>query len=96
MKVKNINDTSARTCKCGSWLEHWKNFSGTALPQWCPENSCVKKPEVGAHVQKTDSTDESWYIVPLCATHNAKTGESLEIVGSVVLVSANVSQTCGK
>jgi hypothetical protein len=96
MKVKNINGTSARTCRCGSWLQHWKNFSKTAISQYCYEKKCVGKPEVGAHVQKDNSTDESWYIVPLCMTHNAKTGESLELVDSAVLVSANVSLTCGK
>ena len=28
MKVKNLNGTSQRTCKCGSWLKHWEKFSG--------------------------------------------------------------------
>jgi len=96
MKVKNINGTSAKTCKCGSWLNHWKNFNGQSLPNYCPEVKCTKKPEVGAHVQKDSATDSNWYIIPLCQTHNAKTGESLEISDSIKLVSANVSETCGK
>ena len=96
MKVKNINGTSDNACKCGSWLEHWKNYSKQDLPKYCSEKTCTGKPEVGAHVQKDNSTDESWYIVPFCYTHNAKTGESLEIVESVKLVSANVNETCGK
>ena len=95
MKVININGTSDKTCKCGSWLEHWKKFSGQSLPPFCPEVTCVQKPEVGAHVQKESTTDKSWYIVPLCKTHNAKTGQSLEISDSIKLVSANVSETCG-
>jgi len=95
MRVKNINGTSPRTCKCGSWLDHWKNYSGQSLPRLCPEKTCSNKPEVGAHVQKDSSTDRSWYIVPLCKKCNAKTGESLDLVDSIKLASANVAATCG-
>ncbi len=96
MKVTNINGTTQNTCKCGSWLEHWKKFSGQALPSYCPEASCLQKPEVGAHVQKDSSTDRSWYIIPLCKAHNAQTGKSLTVSDSIKLVSANVKETCGK
>jgi hypothetical protein len=34
--------------------------------------------------------------VPLCTEHNRQTGKSLELVDSATLVSANVSQTCGR
>jgi len=96
MKVNNINGTSESTCTCGSWLEHWKTFGGGTLPSYCSEKSCIRKPGVGAHVQKDSSTDRSWYIVPLCTEHNQQTGKSLDLVDSAKLVSANVSQTCGK
>jgi len=96
MKVNNVNGTSDNTCKCSSWLNHWKKFSGQALPEYCTEKTCTRKPEVGAHVQKDSYTDKGWYIVPLCKEHNAETGESLNIMDSVALASANVSQTCGK
>ena len=96
MKVRNINGTSDNTCKCSSWLNHWEKFSGQAIPTYCPEKTCTQKPEVGAHVQKDSSTDNSWYIVPLCKKHNGETGKSLEISDSVKLASANVSNTCGK
>jgi hypothetical protein len=95
MKVRNINGTSDNPCKDGSWLQHWKNFSGQPLPSYCSEKSCRQKPEAGAHVQKDSSTDKGWYIVPLCAKHNAKASE-LELVDSIKLVSANVAETCGK
>lgn len=95
MKVKNINGTSQNTCKCGSWLEHWKNFSGQSYT-YCPVEGCLKKIEVGAHVQKDSTTDRKWYIVPFCKTHNAETGGSLEISDNITLVSANVSETCGE
>jgi hypothetical protein len=96
MKVNNINGTSQSDCKCGSWLKHWKNFSRQALPPLCPELSCSGQPEVGAHIQKDSSYDKNWYIVPLCNKHNGKRGESIDILSSTALVSANVSETCDK
>lgn len=96
MKIKNINGTSDNTCKCGSWLDHWKKFSSQSLPTYCPEEKCTQKPEVGAHVQKDSSTDSRWYIIPLCKTHNGKTGETLNVSDIVKFVSANVKETCGK
>lgn len=93
-KVKNINGTSDNNCKCGSWLQHWKNFSGHPVT-WCVEKSCIEKDLVGAHVQKADSTDNNWYIIPLCKSHNKSTG-TLEISDSCKLVSANKKETCEK
>lgn len=93
MRITNINGTSDNTCSCGSWLDHWKNFSHQSVPTHCPEKSCIKKPEVGAHVQKSGYSN--WYIVPLCVDHNRQTGSSMEISDSIALVSANVSETCG-
>jgi uncharacterized GH25 family protein len=96
MLVKNINGTTSNICKCGSWLEHWKRYSGQAIPSYCPVRACYSKVEVGAHVQKDSYTDSSWYIVPLCQFHNAKKGESLEISDAFKLVPANISLTCSK
>jgi len=98
MKVKNINGTSDSTCKCDSWLTHWEKFNsaGQKVPTYCPVETCYKKPEVGAHVQKDSTTDKSWYIIPLCNSCNAKTGQSLDVSNSISFASANVSQTCGK
>ena len=94
MIVKNINGTSDSTCKCGTWLEHWKRFGGGSICTYCPETKCVQKPEVGAHVQK--ESDSSWYIIPLCGTHNSQSGQSLDISDYIKLVPANVSMTCGR
>jgi|SRR5690348_3409430 len=95
MRVTNINGTSLNKCSCGSWLDHWVKFSRQPLPSYCTQTICLQKPEVGAHVQKAGSTDQSWYIVPLCKAHNGKTGESIDILDSTVFVSANVQKTCG-
>lgn len=95
MTVYNISGTGDNTCACGSWLKHWEKYSNKALPVHCAEVSCLQNPEVGAHVQQDSVADSDWYIVPLCKMHNAKRGESLEIL-TVKLVSANVQETCGK
>lgn len=96
MRVTNINGTSPNTCKCGNWLEHWKNYGRQPLPRYCPEKTCMQQPEVGAHVQKEGSPDRGWYIVPLCRSHNGQTGTTLEVSDNVALVSANVGETCGR
>lgn len=93
--VKNINGTTASTttCKCGSWLQHWKNFT-TQTVIYCSASACTNTDLVGAHVQKANSTDEKWYIVPLCRAHN-NSAEVLD-VGATALVPANRSETCDK
>jgi hypothetical protein len=95
MRVNNINGTSDRACRCGSWLDHWIKFSGQNLRKYCSVSVCFQTPEVGAHIQKDSFSDKSWYIIPLCKTHNGETGKSLEISDNIKLVSANVSATCG-
>ena len=94
MKIKNINGTSQTTCACGSWLKHWEKFSGQSVI-YCPATSCLQKDLVGAHVQKSDSPDNKWYIFPLCSAHNQSTGV-LEVSDSYNLVSANKKETCEK
>ena len=94
MKIRNINGTSDTTCSCGSWLAHWERFSGQST-EFCQADGCLNKDLVGAHVQKGGgSTDQKWYIYPLCNAHNRPSGE-LEVSSSYKLVSANKSETCG-
>ena len=96
MKIRNINGTSGTKCSCGSWLAHWENFSGQKKPSFCQADGCLKKDLVGAHVQKGGgSTDQKWFIYPLCGDHNKDTGE-LEVSDSYKLVSANKKETCEK
>ncbi len=91
--VKNINGTSDTTCKCGSWLQHWKNFT-IQTATYCSITSCINTDLLGAHVQKANSIDNNWYIVPLCRSHNNSTG--VFEVGATALVSANKSETCDR
>ena len=93
--IKNINGTSDTICKCGSWLQHWRNFSEHSYI-YCAEKTCHRTDISGAHVQKGgDSTDENWYIMPLCKTHIESTGE-LEINDTYTFVSADKNETCEK
>lgn len=95
MKIKNINGTSQTTCACGSWLKHWEKFSGQTVPDCCPVTVCVNKDLEGAHVQRADSSDNAWYIYPLCSAHNQHTG-TLDVPDYLKLVPANKQQTCEK
>jgi hypothetical protein len=95
MKVTNINGTSDNICKCGTWFDHWKKFSGQTIT-YCPVGKCYEKELVGAHVQKDGTTDRGWYIIPLCKKHNGEKGKSLNVNDVFKLVSANVNETCGK
>ena len=95
MKIKNINGTGGNTCKCGSWLNHWKKFS-RGKAGLCKERSCANRATVGAYVQKANSKDKRWYVIPLCTTHNSMKGKKLELFLYPTLVSANISETCGE
>lgn len=92
MKVRNINGTSSLSCPCGTWIAHWRKFSGKSQT-YCSEKTCLKTELVGAHVQKVGA-DNSWYIVPLCSGHNQK-AESIELIDDAVLVSAVKNSNCG-
>jgi hypothetical protein len=97
MKLKNINEMSQTPGACGSWLNHWENFSGQRRPEFCPAKGCMKIDLVGAHVQKADGTDDKWYIYPLCNTHsNSKSILPLDASDNFNLVSADKKETCEK
>lgn len=94
MKVRNLNGTTPYRCRCGSWLNHWKRFSGRQQANICRAKGCSNYATVGAHVQKYGYYDFSWYIVPFCYTHNMASS-SIELINGTTLVSANKSLTCG-
>lgn len=75
-------------------MKHWRTVtrSKTGL---CKELVCTNDATVGALVQKSNSKDTIWYIVPLCSTHNDMKGLELDLLGNPTLVSTNVSKTCG-
>ena len=60
MKINEENESILREANKG------KKF-GT-----CSCSDCIKSTTVGAHMQKVNSSDKSWYIVPLCISCNIK------------------------
>ena len=95
MRVKNINGMGSGACACGSWLAHWKRVSQEFIPIFCSEQKCPEKPTAGALVQKDSPSDNSWYVIPLCKGHAAKTGQSITINDNVTLVPAKATEACG-
>lgn len=94
-KITNINGKSDTTCKCGTWLLHWKNFCLQSIPTYCTVIGCYEKNLVGSHVQNANSIDKNWYILPLCKTHNTST-KDLEISDYTKLALADKKLTCEK
>lgn len=93
MKVININGTSGRKCNCGSWIEHWRNFSNQTATI-CRASGCSNQVIDGAHVKKYNSLDNKEYIVPFCKQHNQQKEGFIELVNGTVLVPANRNLTC--
>lgn len=91
MIVHNLTGTGDNTCTCGTWLAHWASYTGR-VPRFCSVIGCGDYATLGAHVMRPG--DRTWYIVPMCAEHNAQKGP-LSIGDSTELVPANVQQTCG-
>lgn len=79
IKVKNVNGSSRYVSPQGydTWLDYWEVKSGKTA--WmCSATNCHKLGRsklVGAHVRKVDSTDNCWYIVPLCRECNNRNDE---------------------
>lgn len=71
MKVKNLHDGSRRVPSgYRSWLEYWMREKGVSTTPNCANTECQRRAVHGGHVKKVASTDNSWYIVPLCASCN--------------------------
>lgn len=63
MLIKNINGTSERLpCGYSSWQDFWEKKTGLKA-----------KGDVGGHVKKVDSSDNSWYIADITYAQNNKT-----------------------
>jgi hypothetical protein len=88
---KNKKGTSTRSCKCGSWKQHWINCSGKEWPEKCSVLGCNNRATLGAHIINTDVSGE--YIVPACDSCN-KLDSEFDLKGGISLVSANKQKTC--
>ena len=78
MRVKNVSGSSRFPAPRGynSWLEYWEKQSG-------------RHDLVGAHVQKVNSADQSWYITPICKSCNSRTDE-FDVCWPLVPVPSNL------
>lgn len=88
---KNKEGTGTRSCKCGSWKNHWINNSGKAWPAKCSVASCNNAATLGAHIINPDVAGE--YIVPACDSCN-KLNVEFDLKGGITLISANKQKTC--
>lgn len=91
--VKNLHGTSQLSCRCGSWLKHWENYTGRSAAV-CLAVGCHRQDLVGGHVKKVNSRDEDHYIVPICVGHNNEAG-SYQVADNS-LAPASVQKTCGR
>lgn len=90
MLVKNVSGSSRfpKPTRHSSWLAYWEEKAGyKAL--FCTASGCIKTNLVGAHVQKVNSSDKSWYIVPLCTGCNQRT-DDFEVNTTLVPVPSNL------
>ena len=76
VQVKNVIGSSRFPHPAGytSWLDYWEKQTGCQATH-CFALDCRKWTNglVGAHVQKVDSLDKHYYIVPLCEPCNHRT-----------------------
>ena len=82
MKIKNLSGTA--DCKLPNGCNSWKDFYIKRRRSWPSQCGCIycnESAEVGAHVKKVDSSDNSWQIIPLCTYHNNQFGKELDVVG---------------
>ena len=90
-KVKNLNgssDNDPRSKGYPTWKAFWEAKTGREFDD-CSCKGCTASATVGAHVQKADSSDRKWYIVPLCRACNKKGKEEVFEVRDNDLVAVN-------
>ena len=90
MYVKNINGSSRFSAPRGyrSWLEYWEANTGKKAYH-CGASECSMTDIVGAHVQKAYSTDQHWYITPLCKSCNGSS-DIIYVTTDLVPVPSNL------
>lgn len=90
---KNKKGTSDRSCNCGTWKQHWINYSGESWPNKCSIYGCDNKATLGAHIFNSSYGERDEYIVPACCSCN-QSYEEFSLKSDTMLVSANRSKTC--
>ena len=90
---KNKVGTGNRACRCGSWKQHWINFSGQSWPNSCSVKGCNNSPTLEGHVINVNVSGEK--IIPMCDSCNQFSGP-FDLKSGTTFVSANQSEACGK
>lgn len=80
-KVRNLREGS----RDGNWIKYWENATGLKA-SLCKNTRCYKSATDGAHVQLVNSSNNKWYIVPLCHVCNCQFGQELTVSGPLVSV----------
>ena len=88
----NKNGTAERSCKCGTWKNHWVNFANEKWPLTCSVNGCSTSPTLGAHVYHSNVQGER--IVPMCNSCNGRS-DTFSLKEGITKPKANKSETCG-
>ena len=89
----NKKGTADRACVCGTWKQHWLNYSDKSWPTNCSVEGCSNTPTLGAHIRNSEVTGER--IVPMCSSCNGL-DTTFNLDGGVILVKANASETCAE
>ena len=88
---KNKRGTAGRICFCGSWAQHWVNFSNKSWPERCSVFGCSESPTLGSHIWNPKVLGE--WIVPMCDSCN-KSKDAFDLKANLKFVSANKSRSC--
>ena len=82
----NSVGTADKSCKCGTWKDHWLNHADKSWPSNCSLSSCSSSPTLGGHVKNSAVT--SVRIVPMCDSCNGLSG-TFSLRGAVSIPEAN-------
>lgn len=91
---RNVRGDGQRTCPCGTWRNHWINYSGATMqPYYCAVEGCNNRFDRGGHMYYGSNKKE--YIVPICHECNMSNNVLTLKSGTYVAI-ANMSETCKK
>jgi hypothetical protein len=89
----NLNGTTGKKCPCGTWLNHWKNYSNQEVGK-CSAYGCINEADRGGHVQRKDIDDMSWYIIPICLDHNNQFGKEYLVYDDTIFIPVTDTSRC--
>jgi len=97
-RIKNINGTPLHTysCNCDSWLQHWENNGGGQRPTFCiiSHPDCLGKATKAAFVQKANTSDDKWYLAPVCNAHYNSPNTEFTVYDTWALIEVDPVAVC--